>query len=76
MNISGISNIPQRLEIAFWITIIPMMKQSPLLGSVVRWGYHLVAEMRQRSDRVRIVVWASSGLLIGMTLGYLTTLIR
>jgi hypothetical protein len=71
-----ISQIPQRIEIAFWIAIIPLMKESSLMGFLVREGYILLEKARTKSKLLRIIAWAMSGLFLGFLLGFLISYIQ
>ena len=63
------TQIPQRLEIAFWATVIPMMKDSTIVGDLVARVYSLIEEVREMKVWQQLVLLAISGLLVGFTIG-------
>ena len=63
------TQIPQRLEIAFWATVIPMMKDSTLVGDMIAWVYAWVEDIREMKVWQQLVLMAVTGLLVGFAIG-------
>jgi hypothetical protein len=63
------TQIPQRLEIAFWATVIPMMKDSSVVGDLIAWVYSLIETIRELKVWQQLVLIAITGLLVGFTIG-------
>lgn len=63
------TQIPQRLEIAFWATVIPMMKDSTIVGDLIARVYSLIEEVREMKAWQQLVLMAIAGLLVGFTIG-------
>jgi len=63
------TQIPQRLEIAFWATVIPIMKDSSAVGDFITRGYTLIEKVRRLKVWQQILLLAIAGLLVGFTIG-------
>jgi hypothetical protein len=72
----NITRIPQRIEIAFWVTVIPMMEESSELQAIMKESYRLITRMKALSYLVRALALAAIGLSLGFGFGYLAILFR
>jgi hypothetical protein len=63
------TQIPQRLEIAFWATVIPMMKDSSMVGDIIARVYSLLETIREMKVWQQLVLMAITGLLVGFSIG-------
>jgi hypothetical protein len=63
------TQIPQRLEIAFWATVIPIMKDSSVIGDLIAKVYTLVEIVRELKVWQQLALLAITGLLVGFTIG-------
>ena len=72
----NITRIPQRIEIAFWVTVIPMMEESSQLQTIMKESYQLITEVKKLSYLVQALALAAIGLCLGFGFGYLTILFR
>ena len=72
----NITRIPQRIEIAFWVTVIPMMEESSRLQTIMKESYRLITRMKNLSYLVRALALAAIGLCLGFGFGYLAILFR
>ena len=63
------TQIPQRLEIAFWATVIPMMKDSSIVGDIITRVYILIENIHQMKAWQQITILAITGLLVGFMIG-------
>lgn len=63
------TQIPQRLEIAFWAAVIPMMKDSDVIGDLITRVYILNEKVRKLTAWQHAVLLAVSGLLVGFLIG-------
>lgn len=66
-----ITQLYQRLEIAFWSTIIFWMKESAHLRFVLRESYLLFGKVRYLSALFLFLAWAAVGLVLGFVFGLL-----
>lgn len=72
----NISHIPQRIEIAFWVTLVSLMKESGLVAFVIRQGYAMMNTFRALSSPMKAAIWSASGLGLGFLLGLMVSLVR
>lgn len=72
----NITRIPQRIEIAFWVTVIPMMEESSQLQTIIKESYRLISRIMVLSYFVRAFALAAIGLCLGFGFGYLAILFR
>ena len=72
----NITRIPQRIEIAFWVTVIPMMEESSRLQTIMKESYRLITRMKNLSYFVRALALTAIGLCLGFGFGYLAILFR
>jgi len=63
------TQIPQRLEIAFWATVIPIMKDSSTIGDLITSVYTLIERARQLKVWQQISLLAIAGLVVGFVIG-------
>ena len=63
------TQIPQRIEIAFWVTVIPMMKGSSVVGNLITKVYILMERIRHLKAWQQITLLAMIGLLVGFLIG-------
>ena len=64
----NISQLPQRMEIAFWTTTISMMNNSPRVRFIVRKAYTLLGDIKRTSFLLLTLAWAAIGLVLGFSL--------
>jgi hypothetical protein len=67
----NIAQIPQRLEIAFWMKFISLMHESPSVAFTVRETYMIIEKLRNIPFQFWLLIWAVTGLFLGFLLGYL-----
>ncbi len=65
-----VKNYSERLEIAFWEMIIPLMRESRLVQAFLPTALALLYQKQFRLRMVKILVWAWAGLILGMVLGF------
>ncbi len=63
------TQIPQRLEIAFWIAVIPMMKDSNVIGDLITRVYILTEKVRHLKAWQQVALLAGMGLFVGFVIG-------
>ena len=63
------TQIPQRLEIAFWAAIIPIMKDSSVVGDLITRVYTLIERVRSLKTWQLISLLAITGLIVGFMVG-------
>jgi hypothetical protein len=63
------TQIPQRIEIAFWAAVIPIMKDSSIAGELITKVYTLIESIRQLKLWQQIAFLAIIGLMIGFLIG-------
>jgi len=63
------TQIPQRIEIAFWVTVIPIMKGSSVVGNLITKVYTLMESIRQLKAWQQMAFLAMIGLLVGFLIG-------
>jgi hypothetical protein len=64
----NISQLPQRMEIAFWTTAISLMKTSPQVGFALRKAYIFLNEIKRTPFVYLVLAWAAIGLVMGFSL--------
>jgi hypothetical protein len=64
-----ITQIPQRIEIAFWATVIPIMKDSSIVGIIITRVYTLMEGLRRLKVWQQMALLAITGLMIGFVIG-------
>jgi len=67
----NITRIPQRIEIAFWVTVIPMMEESYQLQTILKESYMLITRMKNLSYLVKALALAAIGLCLGFGFGFM-----
>jgi hypothetical protein len=72
----NITRIPQRIEIAFWVTVIPMMEESSQLQTVLKESYLLITRMKNLSYLLKALALAAIGLCLGFGFGFMAILFR
>lgn len=65
-----ITQLPQRLEIAFWVAFIPLMQKHPGLGFILHKAYMAIERIKGMSPLGRLLALSTMGLFIGFLLGY------
>ena len=63
------TQIPQRIEIAFWATVIPIMTDSSVVGNLITKVYTLLENIRQLKVWQQITYLAIIGLMVGFLIG-------
>jgi hypothetical protein len=69
-------HISQKIEIAAWNFLIPLMKDSPRLASLIHSGCGWVEQSRTSAFWMPLVVWASTGLSLGLILGMMAGMLK
>ena len=67
----NISRLPQKVEIKFWDTVIPLLKAS---GQVQDWIQEVYTSRKDLMPVVKTLQWfilGACGLVIGFLMGYL-----
>jgi hypothetical protein len=62
--------LSQRIEIAFWVMIIPIMKRWTPVQWLVQISYSCIEAAGPRLILLRALIWAVCGLVMGYGLGY------
>jgi len=65
--------IPTHVEIYFWSTIITLMSESSFLQRCLRYVYYFKLNRKHNRLLLEALVWSIIGLLLGFTLGLLST---
>jgi hypothetical protein len=63
------------MEIAFWVFIIPLLRESTLLHHTLHILYPMAKRFRWISRVPKPVVWIAAGLTLGIGTGFLAGLI-
>lgn len=58
-----------RIEILFWTTVIPLMKESRRLGQVIQETYTQAVRFYQSPFRIQAVTLSVLGLFLGIAIG-------
>jgi hypothetical protein len=66
----------RQLEINFWNTVIPLMKESPPVRFILMSGYVLLQEFRSANNLMLSLLVGATGVLIGFSLGVLIKLVQ
>jgi hypothetical protein len=66
----SLENIYVRLEIAFWDTIIPLMRQSRLVQVFLQQTYPLFKNKQHTRLAMQAIFIASLGLILGFVIGF------
>ncbi|HPH96143.1 MAG TPA: hypothetical protein PKW33_05550 [Anaerolineaceae bacterium] len=66
----------QKMELAFWDRVIPLLSDSPLVRSSIQKGYALAQEKPAIMSSLLIGFIGASGLLIGVCLGNIISFFR
>ncbi len=61
----------ERIEIAFWGLIIPLMRESCLVQALLPAALALAHRREFLLRMARLLAWAWAGLILGLILGYL-----
>ena len=69
----NITQIPQRIEIAFWETFISLMEDSTHVRFLMQESYTWFEKINQVSKLLMMIVWAMAGLGLGFLIGLLVT---
>jgi hypothetical protein len=69
----NITQIPQRIEIAFWETCISLMEDSTHVRFLMQGSYTWFEKINQVSHLLMMIVWAMAGLGLGFLIGLLVT---
>jgi hypothetical protein len=69
----NITRIPQRVEIVFWVTVIPIMQDSTRAQDLIHKGYLVLRRIRALPFSLRLLALSSIGLVLGFSAGYLIT---
>ncbi|MEJ2710068.1 MAG: hypothetical protein P8074_20830 [Anaerolineales bacterium] len=69
----NITQIPQRIEIAFWETFISLMEDSTQVRFLMQESYAWFEKINQVSHILMMIVWAMAGLGLGFLIGLLVT---
>ncbi len=72
----NITQIPQRIELVFWTTIIPLMKDSPRFRKMLRDFYQFLDKMDRLFFYLQFVSWGIAGLALGFLAGFLFLAVR
>ncbi len=67
----SIENLYNRLEIAFWDAIIPLMNQSHLVQALLQNAYPLVKNRDHTRLAMQALFVASLGLILGFIIGFI-----
>ena len=68
--------IPQKLEIAFWNLMIPLMEGSPRLAYLIHSSCGWAEKAQSRTFWMPFVIWASTGLSLGLVLGFVAGMLK
>ena len=70
-----LQNIHVSLEIIFWQKVISLMTNSPVIRKFIRKSYTLYRRYQTTPFIFKNFVWGYSGLSLGLTFGFISTLI-
>ncbi len=70
-----LQNIHVSLEIIFWQKVISLMTNSPVIRKIIRKSYILYRRYQTTPFIFKNFVWVYSGLSLGLTFGFISTLI-
>ncbi|MCK5428445.1 MAG: hypothetical protein KAI94_03185 [Anaerolineales bacterium] len=65
--------VPTQLEVYFWSTVITMMSESSFMQRCIRNVYHFKLTRKHSKLLLEALAWSIVGLLLGFTLGLLST---
>jgi len=71
----NITQIPQRIEIAFWETFISLMEDSIQVRFIMQASYTWFEKINQVAHILMMIVWAMAGLSLGFLIGFLVTIL-
>ena len=71
---SNVRKYQEQIELAFWMTVIPAMKESHPFGAAFQGVYGLIGNQAWVKGLVKALAAASLGLAIGFTLGIFRSL--
>jgi hypothetical protein len=63
----------ERVEIAFWGFVIPLMRESLLVQALLPTTLALLYKRKSLFRIAKILAWAWAGFILGLLLGYLKT---
>ena len=66
----SLENLYNRLEIAFWDTIIPLMRQSRLVQVLIQNAYQLGKNRDHTRLAMKALFVTSLGLILGFIIGF------
>jgi hypothetical protein len=72
----NITQIPQRIELVFWTTVIPLMKDSPRFRRTLQDFYRFLDKLDRCLFFLQFICWGIAGLALGFFAGYLITTLR
>ena len=70
-----IKSIPYRVELTFWSLVIPMMTESEFFQLVLTKGYQTIYTGKNMISNQSKIKLAITGLLLGLLLGVLSSII-
>lgn len=71
----NITQIPQRIEIAFWEAFISLMEDSTQVRFLMQVSYTWFEKINQAANILMMIVWAIAGLSLGFLIGLLVTIL-
>jgi hypothetical protein len=69
--LASVKTYSERLEIAFWGFVIPLMRESLVVQALLPVALALHYKRDSLLQASKILAWAWAGLLLGFLLGYL-----
>jgi hypothetical protein len=69
--LTSVKTCSERIEIAFWDLIIPLMRESQLVQALLPAALTLLYKRDSLLRLAKILAWAWAGLILGMILGVL-----
>ena len=70
---NAIQNFHVSVEILFWEKVIAMMTESPTIIKIIRKSYAVYQRYQTSPFIFKNFVWVYSGLTLGLTIGFLST---
>jgi hypothetical protein len=67
----NIKQLPAQMEISFWSTVIPLMRDTPFLRRLVPEFFDLFSEINIQSTTRQVLIWAGTGTILGFLTGLL-----
>jgi hypothetical protein len=65
--------VPTQLEVYFWSTVITLMSESSFMQRFIRDAYNFKLTRKHTKLLLEAIAWSIIGLLLGFTLGLLST---